>query len=88
MEAYALFYKEIRIGTLFVENGKHRYIPDTNGVRTVCDRAPLLLELREGTDGFIDPIPFFQNRLMNMQRWNLDEIHYQTDWFLLRRIIE
>lgn len=88
MEKYAVFYKETRIGTLFVQNGKHRYIPDAESVRAICDRASLLLEMREGTDGFVDPIPFFQNRLMHMRRWNLDEINYQTDWFLLRRVKE
>lgn len=35
----------------------------------------------EGSQGFIEPIHFFSNRLMNMRRWNLHQVNYQTDYF-------
>lgn len=48
-------------------------------------RVFLEYELKEGTQGFGPPIPFFQNRLFHMKRNGLDEINYQTDYFLVRK---
>ena len=86
MERYELFYREIFLGILQVDGqGRHCYIPDAEGTVRADVLLPLNREIRDGTDGFGDPIPFFQCRLRDMQRWNLTEINYQTDWFLLRR---
>ena len=49
---------------------------------------PLSREVEQGTGGFGPSIPFFRERLQLMQRWNLQQINYQTDWFLLRRKTE
>ena len=86
MERYELFYKEVYLGRLTVnEAGLHRFEPEEEGIKAVKDRAPLMRELERGTEGFVSPIPFFQSRLRQMRRWGLNEINYQTDWFLLRK---
>ena len=80
--------RKYMIGLLAVDGstGKHRYEPQSRAVKELAGKAGLTREMREGTGGFVVPIPFFLNRLTNMKRWGLDEINYQTDWFLIRRI--
>ncbi len=87
MIIYQLFYREFLIGVLEVdpETNKHRFTSNMEGVKAAKEMTSLTKEMVEGTDGFVDPIPFFQNRLMNMERNGLDEINYQTDYFLLKR---
>ena len=86
MEQYELFYKSILIGHLSVFDGKHMYVPRESGVQLVGSGAPLSKEMREGTNGFTDPLPFFQNRLFNMKRWGLTKINYQTDYCTLTKV--
>lgn len=87
MKRYEVFYRDTLIGVLEVdETGKHRYTPDEKGVKATKEKTSLIKEMISGTDGFVDPIPFLQNRLMNAERWGLDEINYQTDHFTIKRI--
>ena len=86
MEQYAVYYRDIRIGTLRVEGGKHWYLPCEAGVRAAEKHTFLTKEMREGTPGFEEPIPFFQNRLYQMKRWNMTEMNYATDYFLIRKL--
>ena len=90
IERYELFYRDVLIGTLKVDpvTKKHHYIPEPDGVREVEDRACLLRVMREGTADFGEPIPFFDNRLRNMKRAGLHEVHYQTDCFTLREVLD
>ena len=86
---YQLYYREHLIGVLEVnpETNKHKFTTNEEGVKVAKEMTSLTKEMMEGTGGcFVDPIPFFQNRLMNMERNGLDEINYQTDFFLLKRI--
>jgi hypothetical protein len=84
-QQYALYYKNTRIGTLRVDaTGKrHCYEPDAAGVAAVEPNAFLLREMKEGTGGFVEQIPFFESRLRNMKRWGLTRLNYQTDYFTL-----
>lgn len=87
MIMYQLFYREHFIGILEVNpENKYKFTPDKEGVNRAKEITSLTKEMMEGTDGFVDPIPFFQNRLMNMKRNGLDRINYQTDFFLLKKI--
>ncbi len=87
MIMYQLFYREHLIGVLEVNpENKHKFTPNEEGVKLAKEITSLTKEMMEGTDGFVEPIPFFQNRLMNMERNGLSEINYQTDYFLLKRI--
>lgn len=56
------------------------------GVDTVKEKTVLIVEVERGTNGFVPPIPFFQNRIRNMKRANLEGIRYHTDHFILQRV--
>ncbi|MBQ3501003.1 MAG: hypothetical protein IJA70_06240 [Oscillospiraceae bacterium] len=88
MEKYEVSYDKILIGFLWVdEDYKYRYEPFREGVEKVKDTAYLLRVMEEGTDGeFLEPIPFFQDRIRHMKLWKLGVINYQTDKFVIARI--
>ncbi len=90
MEKYEIFYKDILIGILFVNDEyKYCYEPNKNGVEEIKDTACLLKVMENGTNGiFGEPIPFFQERLRYMKLWNLDVIRYHTDYFTVKKIKE
>lgn len=87
MEIYSLYYKDIFLGKLTVETvtGRYAFEPDYAGVNTAKQDTVLIVEIEKGTEGFVPPIPFFQNRIRNMERARLDEIRYHTDYFVLRK---
>ncbi len=87
METYSLYYKDICLGKLTVETvtGRYAFEPDYSGVDTAKQDTVLIVEIEKGTKGFVPPIPFFQNRIRNMERACLDEIRYHTDYFVLRK---
>lgn len=87
MVHYEVYYKDILIGFLDVdETGRHRYTVNGPGLAAVPKQAPMIPLLEKDTDGYVEPIPFFYTRINNMKRWNLTEINYQTDWYLLKKI--
>lgn len=87
MEQYNVYWKNVYIGRLTVDNTtrQHFYEPYPEGVEKVKEKAILLVKMINGTDGFVTPIPFFQNRLYNMKRAGLEEIGYHTDYFVMKR---
>lgn len=90
MEHYQVFYKDTLIGHLTVDTGvnQYRYLPCPEGVAKVEKAACLLRVMVEGQPQFDEPIPFFQNRIYNMKRWNLTVVNYQTDNYTLRLLPE
>lgn len=88
IEEYEIFYKDTLIGILKVDlkTNKHCFVPNRDGVNKVKDRACLLKCMENGTNGFEENIPFFENRLRNMKRLGLTVGNYQTDNFVLRLI--
>ena len=87
MDIYKLSFKDTFLGTLRVDadTGKYAFEPNPAGVEAVKDETVLTVEIERGTNGFVPPIPFFQNRIMNMKRADLEEIRYHTDYFVLRK---
>lgn len=87
MEFYEVYWKDTYIGRLTVDGsaGKHSYEPDPEGVAKVKEDTVLLVEMVNGTSGFVKPIPFFQERLYYMKRNGFDEIRYHTDYFVIKR---
>lgn len=83
---YEVFYQDTLIGILEVHNetGKHKYTPNEKGVEATKDNACHIRVMIEGTNGFEDPIPFFDNRLSNGERLGLTVINYQTDKYTLK----
>lgn len=68
-KVYNVFHGNVKIGRLEInEEGKHRYTPDENGVKSVADDVPLSHELLEASD-WREPIPFFQVRLEDAERF-------------------
>ncbi|MDO4481672.1 MAG: hypothetical protein Q4C14_02950 [Bacillota bacterium] len=88
MEIYELSYKDTFLGTLTVDTvtGKYSFQPDFPGVDAAKENTVLIVEIENGTKGFVPPIPFFQDRIRNMKRSNLEEIRYHTDYFVLRKV--
>lgn len=88
MEIYTLSFRDTFLGTLTVDTdtGKYAFEPDFAGVDAVKEETFLIVEIERGTNGFVPPIPFFQNRIRNMKRNNLEEIRYHTDYFVLRKV--
>ena len=88
MEIYKLSFQDTFLGTLTVDTvtGKHAFEPDLAGVDAVKQKTVLIVEVERGTNGFVPPIPFFQNRIRNMKRARLEEIRYHTDYFVLSKV--
>lgn len=88
MELYKLSFQDTFLGTLTVDTvtGNYAFEPDFAGVDAVKEKTVLIVEVARGTNGFVPPIPFFQNRIRNMKRANLEEIRYHTDYFVLQRV--
>ena len=81
---YDVYYRDVKIGELEVNaNGKHKYTPTEDALK-VKDQLILPSDFLTKTDGFVEPIPFFANRIKNCQRFpNSKEIGYQTDNYRL-----
>lgn len=86
MEQYNVYWKNEYIGRLTVDQttGQHAYEPHQDGVAKVKEETVLLIEMVDGTNGFVAPIPFLQNRLQNMKRAGLSEARCHTDYFVIK----
>ena len=89
---YKVSYKDIEIGTLEVnEEGQHKYTPNQEGIEKIKDQTVLLHEMLEPDEDFGDPIPFFQNRLRNNEKFRnrkSKEINSHTDKYSLKQELE
>ena len=86
MVIYKVYYEGQKIGTLEVENGKHRYTPDEEGVLIKKNELSVFPELFNKTE-WREPIPLFQNRIDDAKRFGIeDEIRNQTDGFCLKMV--
>lgn len=87
MEIYELKFKDTFLDILTVDTatGQYAFEPDFAGVDAVKEETFLIVEITKGTQGFVPPIPFFQNRIMNMKRAGLEIIRYHTDYFVLQK---
>lgn len=87
IEIYELSFQDTLLGILTVDTelNKYAFEPYSPGVDEAKNETVLIVEVEKGTDGFVSPIPFFQNRIENMKRLDLEEIRYHTDYFVLRK---
>lgn len=51
MEKYQFYYRDLLLGVLEVENGKHRYIPQESAVKETEKIYPLDRVMKTGSDG-------------------------------------
>lgn len=88
MIQYAVFYKDILLGHLYIRDGQHSYVPHDVHVQQVQREVPLPWEMIRGRD-WGKPIPFFQERIENAARFGMETcIRYHTDLFLMRMVSE
>lgn len=86
MIRYAFYYEDILLGFLHIRDGLYCYIPEAEGVKKVWDHVPLTREMLDGRD-WGKPIPFFQERIENAQRFGIEKcIRYHTDLFVMRML--
>ena len=88
MVVYEVYYADVLIGHLQVENGLHQYLPDGDSIRSIQQKVFLLREMTEfhpwGT-----PIPFFDQMIRNNKRIGREkEIYYHNNRCNLRMIPE
>ena len=71
---YFIFYKEMRIGILEInENtGLYKYTKEEDAAEKIKDIVSLPVEMTENTD-WVDPIPVFKNKIDNAKRFGRDD---------------
>ena len=75
MIVYEVYYADVLIGHLRVNNGLHQYIPDTDAVRAVQQKAVLL---RATTEHYSwgKPIRFFDQMIRNNKHIGREKVIY------------
>lgn len=86
MEKYNFYYKDLKIGELYIQAGQYLYEPIFEALEKIKEEACLLKVMMEGTKTYTEPIPFFSSRIYNGKRNNLKVINYQTDYFVLETV--
>lgn len=82
MIIYNVYWDDVFIGTLSVNNGKHRYIPSFEGIKKLEGIAPLVAQVKRPYD-WGEKIPFFESRIINCERFGTEDYAYQTDHYRL-----
>ena len=82
MKIYSVFWKDVLIGTLSVNNNQHRYIPNYDGINKLKGKAPLVASVTKAYD-WGEKIPFFDSRIRNCERFGTEDYTYQTDHYKL-----
>ena len=85
MRKYEVYYDNVFIGLLEInDEEKYKFTKDDKGILETKDRACHIKEILNGTEDFVDPIPFFLNRVRNGERLGIKVINYQTDKYVLK----
>lgn len=82
MKTYKVYWKDILIGTLFVNNKQHRYIPNFEGIKKLEGVAPLIAQTTRPYDWGTE-IPFFSSRISNCERFGDGDYTSHTDNYKL-----
>ena len=82
MKTYKVYWGEILIGTLFVNNKQHRYIPNFEGIKKLEGVAPLVASVIKPYD-WGEEIPFFSSRINNCERFGKEDYTLHTDNYRL-----
>ena len=87
MKKYQIFYKNVFIGFLEInEDGKHKFIK-CDGIEKVKEEIKEFFELFEESSEWREPIPLFKNRLEDAKRFGVERnIVNQTDPFQLVQV--
>ena len=78
---YNLFYNQVLISTMKLDLG-------TNFItyKTISNNESIFSFLKNDYTGLIDNLPFIKSRIDNMNKFNLEEVSYQTDNYILKKI--
>lgn len=82
MKTYKVYWKDILIGTLEVNNKQHRYIPNFEGIKKLEGVAPLVAQTTRPYD-WGEEIPFFSSRISNCERFGDEDYTSHTDNYRL-----
>lgn len=86
MKIYKVYWGDILIGTLSINNNMHKYIPNFGGIKSLERKAPLLSQVTKPYD-WGEPIPFFASRIANCERFGTKDYTYNTDHYKLEPVI-
>ncbi|MBR1540136.1 MAG: hypothetical protein IJ629_03040 [Clostridia bacterium] len=90
-EKYKISYSGVEIGELkrkTEENKvKHHFVPAQKGLQVVEAKIRMFPELFEESNGWTEPIPLFENRILDAKRFGAGaHIVNQTDGFELELV--
>ena len=88
MVVYEVYYADILIGHLRVQNGLHQYIPDADSVRVMQQKVFLLREMTEYYP-WGKPIRCFDQMIRNNKNVGREkEIYYHNNKYSIRIVSE
>ena len=82
MKVYHIYWKEIHIGTLFSENGKHIYVVNQDVIESL--KIEQINPILEKSRDWGAEIPFFKARMEANERFEELEIGFLTDFVRIR----
>lgn len=83
IEKYELLYKDILIGKLSIDkNGALSY-----KALNANENDTILFFLKKDISCNIKDFPFFESRINNMKKFDLDTLNYQTDNYTIRKTL-
>lgn len=87
MKTYKVYWEDILIGTLSVNNDMYSYIPNFEGINKLKGKAPLIAQVTKPYD-WGEKIPFFAARIANCERFGTEDYTYNTDHYKLELVKE
>lgn len=83
MRKFELYFKHYLIGSIEMNDNSFLYIPNKEVIEEINDDL-LLVFLKEEIDYLH---PFFESRIENMDKFNMNELKYPNSSYKLKEII-
>ena len=83
MRKFELYYKEYLIGNIEMNDNSFLYVPNKKNIEEINDDLLLVL-LKDKIDYYH---PFFESRIKNMDKFNMNELKYQNSSYELKEIV-
>ena len=90
MIKYNVYYKETRIGILYIdeaEENSYCYVADKKAIEDVEKKENVLIIADARSDRrFGEPIPFFESRIENCKRFGFEDVvkYPNSDYYFVR----
>lgn len=85
MKTYNVFWKENKIGTLYVKEGRYKYDVEENVIQKLKNEPICPAVLRSYDWG--EPIPFFELRINLGLKYDIHEVALQTDFVKIKEVV-